>query len=296
MLRRLPQIDVYMPNIPTEDLCRGLYLDLETTSPDPFDAKVIQLGTVGFEYNRRTGEIGRLNSFLDLFEDPGVPIPPEITELTGINDAMVVGQKIDPVLLRLVLREVDVVVAHNAEYDRKVAERHWPGLFEQHDWACTQWDVPWRQLGYRSMVLELLLNTVANTFYTAHRALDDCRAGVHLLARGNVGDEASGDVMVMEYLLRKVRQPMFRVWAVDSPFETKNALKRRGYRAYYTPGGKFRCWWKEVPEADLGAEVDWCRKEGYARPVTTVLTAKERYSVRADQMPLEDHAHHGPYG
>ena len=72
-----------------------------------------------------------------------------------------------------------------------------------------------------------------------------------------------------------------RVWAEQSPFELKDALKRRGYR---WSDGRPRSWYSDVEEISLGAEIAFLRAEIHLRefdPRFQVLTAFDRFSVRS---------------
>ena len=62
-------------------------LDLETTGASPADCAITEIGAVRY----RGGE--RLGTFQTLV-NPGVPIPPMITVLTGITEAMVLPAQI----------------------------------------------------------------------------------------------------------------------------------------------------------------------------------------------------------
>jgi DNA polymerase III epsilon subunit-like protein len=66
-----------------------------------------------FEYGRSDGRIYRVIGAWDWLEDPGIPIPPEITRLTGITDQMVAGHRIDDDAVTGLLAEVVLVIAHN---------------------------------------------------------------------------------------------------------------------------------------------------------------------------------------
>jgi DNA polymerase-3 subunit epsilon len=70
-------------------------VDVETTGTNPDRDKIIELGICLFEYARQTGRIYKVLGSWEWFEDPGFPIPPEITTITGITDAMVASHSID---------------------------------------------------------------------------------------------------------------------------------------------------------------------------------------------------------
>ena len=66
-------------------------VDVETTGTNPESDKIIELGICLFEYDRQSGRIYRVLGSSEWLEDPGSPIPPEITNITGITDEMVAG-------------------------------------------------------------------------------------------------------------------------------------------------------------------------------------------------------------
>ena len=76
-----------------DDKMIAVFLDIEATGLSYTQDKLIELGMVKFEYNRH-GSIFRLLDDFSGYQDPGIPITGYITELTGINDDMVKGQKI----------------------------------------------------------------------------------------------------------------------------------------------------------------------------------------------------------
>lgn len=87
-------------------------LDIETTGLDPQRDAIIEIGAVRFEGRRVEGEWHSL-------VNPGRPIPPFITQLTGINNEMVMGKPtIREVLPELVRFTGDaVVLGHNVGFD-----------------------------------------------------------------------------------------------------------------------------------------------------------------------------------
>jgi len=63
----------------------AICIDTETTGLDHTVDQVIEVGLVAFEYDPDTGGIIRVSDRYAGFEDPGRPLPPEITEITGIT-------------------------------------------------------------------------------------------------------------------------------------------------------------------------------------------------------------------
>src|ERR1051325_6204329 len=159
----------------------GLFVDVEATGLNTDEDSIIQLGAIRFEYDRATGAVGRVLSSLAMLEDPGRPLDPVIVEVTGLTDEALRGKRIDDTQVAAMLSDVELVVAHNAEFDRHMTERRFEG-FDSVPWACSQRDVPWERFGCRYVGLEFLLMKACGEFYLPHDALDDCRAALHVLA------------------------------------------------------------------------------------------------------------------
>jgi DNA polymerase III subunit epsilon len=64
-----------------------------------------------------------------------------------------------------------IVIAYNASFDRRFAERYWP-MFEQKPWACSATEVEWRKHGFDGARPGYLLAAVG-LFHQAHRAIND---------------------------------------------------------------------------------------------------------------------------
>ncbi|TVR94950.1 MAG: 3'-5' exonuclease [Trueperaceae bacterium] len=257
----------------------GVYLDLETTGLDHRADRVIELGLVRFAYDLDNGTVlGMLDDYSGL-EDPGRPLPPEITRLTGIDDAMLAGQRIDDGRVQALLEGASVVIAHNARFDRPFAEARLPAFADVH-WACSLRDVAWRDEGFESSGLQALV-MASGGFFEGHRAVEDCYAGVYLLARPlpRSGERA------LAALRRNALRRDVRVWAVGSPFDTKDLLKARGYR--WNPDA--RVWWCDVPEDALDEELAWLRDQVYAGRLPRLphlsYDARSRYSLRVAEAP-----------
>jgi DNA polymerase-3 subunit epsilon len=87
-------------------------VDLETTGGAPASCEITEIGAVKVRGGERLGEFQTL-------VDPGVPIPPFISVLTGISDSMVAGApRLGAALTAFLEFAGDaVLVAHNAPFD-----------------------------------------------------------------------------------------------------------------------------------------------------------------------------------
>jgi hypothetical protein len=103
------------------------------------------------------GRVVGVRDLLSSFNEPSVPIPTDVTALTGITDEMVAGQRIDEAAVSAFVEDAVIVIAHNAGFDRKFAERYLP-VFERKAWGCSATEVEWRQHGFEGSRLGYLLN------------------------------------------------------------------------------------------------------------------------------------------
>jgi len=275
ILRRLaPRAERTPP--PGVQIRRGLFVDTETTGLDPARDEIIELAMAPFTYGL-DGEIYGVGEPFQALRQPMRPIPPEITALTGIDDAMVEGHAIDPRDVALFAAPAALVIAHNAAFDRKFLERY-SDVFNTKPWACSMSDVDWAKEGYEGVKLTYLA-AGAGFFYERHRAAHDCLAALELLARVHPVSGRTG----LAQLLDRARTPTWRIWAENAPFDLKDLLKARGYRWNAEAGGGPRAWYIDVAEASREAEVAFLRSEIYRGdidPLTRRIDAYDRYSDR----------------
>ncbi|QND75671.1 3'-5' exonuclease [Tardiphaga robiniae] len=255
----------------------GILLDVETTGLDQVRDEVIELAMIKFDY-LPDGNITRVADVFTAFNEPSRPIPPEITELTGITDETVAGHRIDPDAVAAFADDAVIVIAHNAGFDRKFSERYWP-VFQHKAWGCSATEVDWRKHGFDGSRLGYLL-AGAGFFHQAHRAIDDCHALLEILAfeLPDLGAPA------LAVLLERARKKTMRVWAEQSPFDLKDELKRRGYRWSDGSDGRPKSWYIDVEESKEASEIEFLRKTIYMRdvePRVQALSAMSRFSVRA---------------
>jgi DNA polymerase-3 subunit epsilon len=262
------------------ELRTALFVDTETTGLDPARDAIIELALVPFTYCEGDGSICAVGPAASWLEDPGRPIPAPVTELTGITDAMVRGQRIDEVAVAGLLAGASLVIAHNARFDRPFVERRLGG-FDALPWACSVSEIPWKEHGCGSSNLEYLLHQSCGEFFGAHRAADDCLAAIHLLATRT---PKGGSPMRM--LLDASRRVTVRLWAIASPFDSKDLLKGRGYRWSGGEGGRPKAWYRDCAGDQADAEHAWLVESVYAGRDASVIRrevidATRRYSARA---------------
>ncbi|MCJ2128012.1 3'-5' exonuclease [Methylobacterium sp. E-045] len=253
----------------------GLIIDLETTGLDPAYHEVIEIGLLPFQYTV-DGTITEAGTPYGSFQEPFGPILPEITRLTGIDGAMVQGRMINRVRVDEIVAEADLVIAHNSNFDRRFAEDVCPALAKK-PWGCSLTQIPWADEGMGSKLCYIAADL--GFIYGAHRAVDDCQATLEVMARPLPQSGRTG----FSFLLERAFEPVYRLKAVRAPFEVKGSLKARRYRWDDGATSNLKCWYKDVPEADVASELAWLRLEiyGYEVDIPIVqVTPYDRFSGR----------------
>ena len=263
-------VTVFRPEYPL----RGIILDTETTGLSARKDEIIEIGVVAFSFDEN-GRIGDSTGIYGGLRQPSVSIPPEITKLTGITDEMVAGQSIDMAVLQALIDPADLVIAHNAGFDRPFCEA-FSAMFADKAWACSNSEVDWSARGYEGTKLGYLIGQ-AGYFHEGHRAVDDCFALLEVLDRQSEGTASAA----FAELYQASQKSRIRIFAENSPFDMKDHLKARGYRWSEGNDGRPKSWWIEVGEEALDAELLYLRTEIYrypdADPPIKRLTAFDRF-------------------
>ena len=149
-------------------------------------------------------------------------------------------------------------------------------------WACSANQIEWRKEGFEGSRLAYLL-AKTGYFHEAHRAMDDCRALLEILA----APLPKSQKPALSALLHQARRRTVRIWAEYAPYELKDELKKRRYRWSDGNDGRPKAWYIDVDEADEGNEIAYLCKEIYCRDVelrtqsVTALTRILKSELRA---------------
>ncbi len=278
VLRRLrPRLE--WPLAEGKAVCTVIVLDTETTGLDQVRDKIMELALVRVDIDLDSGmPVGTVRVY-DGLEDPGMPIPKEVREITGIDDSMVAGQRIDDDQVLAMLDKVDLVIAHNAGFDRPFVEARFP-QFRSLAWSCSFADISWKDQGRSSAKLESLAREMG-WFYDAHRAEMDCHALLAVLATPLPKLAHTG----LAHLMGQASKPSYRLQATNAPFDAKDKLKARGYRW----SAEQKVWHTRVGDGKaLQTEFDWLKEHAYHQRSAVVqfekLDALVRYSARPGEM------------
>jgi DNA polymerase III subunit epsilon len=278
ILRRLTPFHGFEGSLTDPALRRGIFIDVETTGVDAERDEIIELGMVSFWYSIEGRVLGICKSF-ECFQDPGRPIPAQVRTLTGITDDMVAGKRIDPSLVADFVGPAALIVAHNANFDRRFCERRLP-IFVDKPWACSLREINWADEGFVNGTKLATLVASLGYFFDGHRAVNDCHAGIALLS----GELPVSGRTAMALLLESARKSRWRIRATGAPFAHRESLKTRGYRWHDGSDGHPRAWFVDVEEGAAEEELAFLRRVVYGRDDVAIpvrrITALERYSGR----------------
>jgi DNA polymerase-3 subunit epsilon len=246
-------------------------IDVETTGLNQEADSVIELAVRRFRFDPG-GHIVEIGRSWCWREDPGVPLSDDIIRITGITNQDLRGHQIDDYLATQIIASADLVIAHNASFDRPMVEKRLTNL-PRKQWACSCQEIDWVSAGFEGRSLGWLC-AQAGWFYDAHRAQGDVDALIQLLRH----ERTDGRPLLFE-LDDKSSSYSFLLEAVGAAFSTKDMLRMRGYR--WDP--KEQVWWREVFEADFVAEQSWLEIEIYAydkgaRALGPRVTRRDAYS------------------
>ena len=154
-------------------------LDTETTGLKPAEERIIEIGAVKFD---KSGVLGTFSTLVN----PRVLIPPFCTELTGITNKMVFGQKefkeIAGDFLDF-LGEETIIVAHNAQFDLRFVNAELERMNHEilpnraiDTLRFSRWTYPENE----HWTLQYLANQFKIEVKSAHRASDDARVCMEL--------------------------------------------------------------------------------------------------------------------
>ena len=218
--------------------------DLETTGLSHDTDQVIELAYRKCWVVADTGEVVASRAGFSQLRQPTVEISKKITTLTGITNEMVSGQSVDWKSFEADMAGVDIVIAHNAAFDRPFIDAECPTL-KNILWGCSKAHIDWVSEGY-SDKLELL-SAQCGLFTGAHRALNDVDILLHIITSKGL----------FKTLWANASKPIYKS-EISTRGDQKDLVKPRGYR--WDGDNKF--WWKIIDESSAQAEADWAKSVG----------------------------------
>ena len=224
------------------------FLDTETTGLDKQNDEIIELALKVVKFEEGTGKIVSIDHEYESFNEPGGHIDEGITLINGITDEMVKGKSIDWSTVDAIMQGVDIIVSHNASFDRGFMDRY-STISQNTVWACTIDDIDWLARGFTNTKQELLCHW-HGFYFDAHRAMNDVNALIHLVTH----QRYNGNRPVLE-LIENARKPLHVIHATNFPYDEvkKDKIKANGYQW----NGVNKIWFKRVNFVNLGSEKEW---------------------------------------
>ena len=190
----------FLPRSSVDDIAsectRVLIVDTETTGLDLDLDEPWEVGLLPLYVDETGRPVGLWADPIGQLGQPRRPIPREVQELCRIRWEDVEGHSFDLDVIADLFNQADVVVAHNATFDRAMIGR----LDIHHSlWACSRSMIPWKDGIAKLEILALIHGFI----YQAHRALGDCWATACLLNRAGAWLD----------LLEECRRPSQRIAA-----------------------------------------------------------------------------------
>ena len=246
-------------------------VDMETSGLDPDRDKIIELAVM-LVFVDNNGDVTGYAKPVSWLEDPGIPLEPDITMLTGLANHHLVGHQIPDEFVVGMLDRADLLVAHNCSFEIDWLERRYPSIAGK-PWARSMRDIPWLKLGLDGRAQTALLMQ-HGWFSDAHRAAADVWSLFVLLNETRSGWLKGKPRTHLQRLLKAADTDTVMVEARGAPFSAKDRLKSRGYRWYAGPP-KF--WAKEIDAIAVEHEQTWFQIEGLPEPSIRTITASERH-------------------
>ena len=202
-----------------------IFLDTETTGLKVREgARVIEVGLVDVQ-NMAIG------FSVDYLINPGVPIPPKITQITGITDQMVAKQgafETKAQAIMQMLQGADFIAAYNKDFDREMLENEFKLL------GMTMPDKVWLDpmtwarffAGLESNTLKNVATQFKVSLENAHRADADAEASAKMMIKFiEWGTDQAGfpdDVEQLKTMERGWRKDMNAKSRILSPLRQKS--------------------------------------------------------------------------
>ena len=249
VLRRLPPLQLQGRIAPPNERVAAI-IDTETTGLDRTDDEVVEFAGITISYTAEGLITGALSSFSQLRE-PRAPLSADTIRLTGLTNADLKGKQINKQQLEEFIMPADIIIAHNAAFDRPFCEQL-SNVFIDKPWGCSATEINWTALGYEGAKLTYLVAN-AGWFYDAHRALDDCNALLHILNKTTSNSSAPSP---FQQLLNSARQVKTRL-SFEAPYSKRNLLRKAGYRWNGRGRATQGFWYSDVAEKDVAETIKW---------------------------------------
>ncbi|MBD8067375.1 exonuclease domain-containing protein [Bacillus sp. PS06] len=198
----------------------GCIVDVETTGLSPDFDEIIEIALILFSYDKKTGEVIRQLEEITYLREPQTSSARSNYEsayqVHGIPYRDVEGKEFDDSIINDALNKSDVIIAHNASFDRSFLVRMYPSINEK-KWYCSMRNIKWKDYGFANKKLLTLIRGHRISSNQSHRALDDTTQLLNLLKLKS----QNGEIYLKELLSTKAMRKYQPKVKLD--FHTKQA-------------------------------------------------------------------------
>lgn len=227
-----------------------LGIDLETSGVEPKADRIIEVGCVLFDWDKKM-PMRMLSELVDpAMDDPEWQLPSEITDITGITLSALdkYGRYEKDVLAQVnyMAADADYAVAHfGNDFDKPFMEaayaRNGMEIFQVRGWLDTSVDVKYpERIKTRNLRHLAAEHNFLNPF--SHRAVFDVLTMLNVM--GNYDLDA---------IIARSLEPTLYVQALVS-FDEKEKAKELGFRWH----GPSKTWWRSYKQSDFEAMRSTC--------------------------------------
>lgn len=174
----------------------GTIVDVETTGLNDID-EVIELAMILFRFSKRSGKIFEITDEYHGLREPTADIDDGAFKLHGLTIDNLKGKNLDKELITKLFEKADIIIAHNANFDRKFLTKLFPMVYWR-QWYCTMNGIPWVNKGIKTKKLYDILKNHNIKIKQEHSAVSDVKAIFFLLS---IIDNNTGE----NYLLELIR-------------------------------------------------------------------------------------------
>ena len=230
----------------TDQPCLNIaFLDVETTGLDKKNNEIIELAIKTIKVEKLSAKIVSIEGEYESFNDPNIDIPSEITSLTGISNTMVKDEKINWQRIDQLITESDIIIAHNAGFDRSFIDRY-SLISAKKIWACSVNDIDWLKRGFTSSKQELLCYW-HGFYFEPHRAMNDVDALINLLTHRYYKNHRP-----LHELIENCTKSSYTIFAENFPYNQEKKDIIKGYKYKWNPDIKI--WYKNIKHNELEIE------------------------------------------
>lgn len=224
---------------------RVMIIDTETTGRNTATCELVELALNIIEFDMDGNFYDILFKYEAKQEIKG-EFDRDASTLTGLTKEELIGESIDFNLVTELLDKVDAVVSFNASFDRPILHRYCDA-FKNKFWMCAFAEIPWIQLFGGGGSQELLVQKICKMHYDSHGAMADIEA-LSVLLNTKVQDKT-----LFYVLLKMAAAKKERIFAYNSPYESKDVLRDR---EYYWDSNK-RVWFKDISLDNVSKEKEF---------------------------------------